>query len=664
MLVSLDIETDCAVESCDGWIRKLDSKGKEKKEPCEHALDHQRNVITIIGVYYHLGDQIVRKTFRTVEELRGHLDSLGDYSLVGANHKFDLNLLAAKGLPIPWDRWEHDITLMATCLTEKIPDRWLDDYEEARKIASANLPPGVEHRKAGQHSLKSLAPYFLGVDPFWEDPADHDSEVYVLKDCEYTYRLCALFQEKLKAEGSYEFYKEKMMNWAVLLAKMERRGIRLDLAELERQDAASRNKAVESLASLKSQWAGANQAFRDLQATMMDEKYGEMLTTAVSKLKPTLSEEERNARIDRLAIKYQDLCQASKSKHIEDLNFNSHDQMRWLLRDHFGLDIEDFDGEESTGKAVLQRLAGEGRSDIKAFLDYRKHRKLTTAFFPSYRDMHNNGIIRSSFHATTARTGRLSSSDPNLQQVPGHLHRLFIPMAPGRKLIIKDQAAIEPRLIAYYTEDPMLYDILHQGLDFHGYNTKIFFGLDCDINEVKHLYELERKVGKEVGLAIMYGAGQNRLQESAMKLGFNWSLNECKYKVDRFREHWATIKDFHERLDDQLREGPVTNLFGRQFRIADPSDIYMKGFNRLIQGSASDLVLHSAWRAQAEYERLGLDAHVTLLIHDEVVVDSAPECAAEAEAILDRCMTNYDLMTAHGPITLKVEGKVADWWEK
>lgn len=660
MLISLDIETECAATGCDGWTRSQTASGQNKKEPCKHALDPYRNRITIIGVYYYRGDEVVRRTFRTIEELRAHLDLVGEYTLVGANLKFDLNLLYAKGFTIPWERWEDDVTLMGTCLTEKIPKAWLEKYEVERVRRSALLPPGIEHREAKLHSLKSMAPYFLGVEPFWENPADHNNETYVLQDCEYTYRLRELFCQKLEAEGSRDFYRTKMMKWAVLLAKMERRGIRIDLAALDKAEAEARNQVIVSKTKLDEAWQPVYQAFRELRAGMLDTEYADMMQAAVDKLKPEKKTEER---IDSVAAKYAALCEIAKTK-IEPLNLNSHDQIRWVLRDHFGLDIEDFDGEESTGKAVLQRLAGQGREDIKAFLDFRKQRKLVTAFFPSYRNMHNNGIIRASFHQSNARTGRLSSSDPNLQQVPGHLHKLFIPAAPGRKFIIKDQAAIEPRLVAYYTEDPILYDILARGLDFHGYNTKIFFGLECDVNEVAKLFPIERKVGKEVGLAIMYGAGKDRLRECAQKQGFVWSANECQYKVDKFRAHWPAIKDFHKRVDDTLWHDPITNLFGRKFRIPNRSDIYMKGFNTLIQGSASDLVVNSAEEAQATYERLGLDAHVVGLIHDEAIIDSAAEVAKQAEEILDHCMTRYELITCHGPIKLKVEGKIADFWEK
>ena len=660
MNLSLDIETTCAAPQCDGYIHKVDGKGKPKKEQCRHALDHYKNRITIIGIYYEVEGQPHKRTFRNVDELRIFLSTFQSYRLVGANLKFDLNLLHAKGLTIPMELWGDDVVVAATVLTDKIPEEWLEKYAAERKRLNDLLPSGVEHRNVGKHSLKTLAPFHLGVTWFWEDPSNHDSSEYVLNDCEYAYRLVPVLTEKLKAEGSYEFYREKMLPWAKLLTKVERRGISIDMAELERQDAEARNKEVSAKVALDEAWAPAYAAWIEMRHVEVDNEYAAMLEAAVAKLAP----EKREGRIDQLAAKYGALCEKSKVKNVLPLNLNSPDQMTWLLRDHLGLDIENFDGEESTGAEVLLRLAGEGRADIQHFLDYRQNRKLLSSFYPTYRAMHNNGIIRASFHYDTARTGRLSSSDPNLQQVPGDLHKIFIPRTPNHKFIIKDQEAIEPKLIGFYTEDAKLCELLLQGKDFHGNNAKVFFDLETDVSLIKKQHPFERSVAKEAGLSILYGSGGQRLQSTAQNFGVSWSLNECYYKVNRFREEYREVIEFHNNINDTLYDHPVKNLLGRQFRIANRRDIYMKGFNTLIQGSASDLVLHSAMRAQDEYERLGLDAHVVLLVHDEIVVEAHETIVKQAEAILDHCMTDYDLTTKYGRIKLKVEGSIAERWEK
>lgn len=666
MRFALDIETACNVPGC------------TEPHPCDHALDPYRNRITIIGLYWVDPDNGPQKgTLRTATELKDLLETVGEYELTGVNFKWDLRNLAVHGCPIDLKHWTDDVQLMATAYTVKVNELYLEEYAAKRKILNESLPKGSKHRNAKGQSLKVLAPFFLGVEPFWEDPTNHDSEEYVLKDCEYTYRLTEFLEDQLKAEGSYEFYKNKLIPWTKLLYKMESRGIHIDLEMLDAADKASQRKAEEVKILLDQEWAPAYDAYRAVEAKELREQFDNTIEKAKQKAYEscrTNQEKAKTPRANQTALdKYKTRLAAIDHTYAEryaeqlakipsQMNLNSPTQLKWLFKEHLGLDITDFDDEESTGKAVLQKLAGTGRKDMQLFLEYRKQTKLVKAFYPTYRELNNNGIIRATFHPGIARTGRLTSSDPNLQQVPHDLHALFY--SPGRKLITKDESAIEPRLIAYASNDLTLFEILKSGADFHGFNTKIFFDLTCDVSEVKKKYPKEREVGKEVGLALMYGAGRFRLQESAQKRGFVWTSRECQYKLDRFKESYEGVYAYREVINSCLLDGPIRNIAGRLFSIADPQDVFMKGFNTYIQGGASDLVWNSAERAQAEYEKRGLDAHVVLLVHDEIIVDSHPDCVMNADMILEHAMTDYDLTNDLGKIELKVEGKIADRWEK
>lgn len=662
---ALDIETTCNVTGC------------TEPHPCDHALDPYCNRITIIGLYWKENGEAQSATLRSAIELKALFDDLGDYEVTGVNLKWDLKTLAAHGCDIHLSHWTDDVQLMSVAYTVKVNEQYLEQYAALRKQLNEALPKGQKHRNAKGNSLKVLAPFHLGIEPFWEDPANHDNETYVLKDCEYTYHLTELLEERLKAEGSYEFYKTKLLPWTKLLYKMECRGISIDLEMLDRADKESQRKAEEVKILLDKEWAEAYVVYRDIEIKELREQTDHNIEKAkqrafqyregnLAKAKTPRSIETIEARykhrIDNIDSKYAKWFDEGCNRIPRQMNLNSPTQLKWLFKEHLGLDITNFDDEESTGKAVLQKLAGTGRQDMKLFLEYRKQTKLVKAFFPTYRELNKNGIIRATFHPGIARTGRLTSSDPNLQQVPHDLHALFY--SPGRKLITKDESAIEPRLIAYASNDLTLFDILKSGADFHGFNTKIFFGLQCEVNEVKKKFPLEREVGKEVGLALMYGAGKYRLQESAQKRGFVWSNRECQYKVDRFKEAYETVYAYREVINSCLLDGPIRNVAGRLFSIADPQDVFMKGFNSYIQGGASDLVWNSAEKAQFEYERLNLDAHVVLLVHDEIVVDAAPDCADQASRILENAMTDYDLTNDLGRIELKVEGKISDRWEK
>lgn len=637
MRAALDIETACGV-------------GCESR--CEHALDSYRNRITVIGVVYEENGTLVKLTFRDLDNFRSYVNSQPHLTFVGHGFKFDLRTLVCKGIDLR-DRWADDTLLMAATLLEKIPADWMAWYEAERARRNEALPRGVSHRPGSLHSLKCLAPYFLAVRPFWENPACHDNDEYVLQDCEYTLKLAEFIERKLRTEGGYEFYKEKLLPWTRMLLDSELRGISLDMVALAQAEEKAEKEEAEAKRRLDELWAVEYKAYRTKEEDAVRFRYRLMADKALAKAK------DKSKAVDRYkALETQALAK------VEDLNLDSPSQLSWLLKDRLKLDITDFDGEETTGKAVLQKLASN-RADIKEFIRYRKARKLSTAFFPSYREMMVDGAIHCSFNSTGTRTGRLSSSTPNLQQVERGLHSIFV-ARPGYKLATYDMSAIEPRLLAYYTHDLNLWDLLHQGKDFHNYNTAIFFNLNPEEPEFKKKYAVEREVGKEVALALMYGAGVNRLMESAQKRGFVWGKKEAYAKLSRFKEFYEGVYKFREEvINPTLVAGEaVSNLLGRQFRIDDPTEVHMKGLNTLVQGSASDLVIHSAYKMTKMFRSEGIDAHVLLLVHDEIVTEIPVSQETQCVDIICDAMTRYDLTTPLGPVALKVEGKVADSWTK
>lgn len=644
MLLSIDVETKCAA-GCE--------------TTCDHALDPNRNAITVIGVAWKQEDDTyVTNTFRDLAQFQEFVASIESPRFLGFNFKFDYETLVAKGADIALSDWQHDASLMASVYTRKVDPEYVEAYERRRQELNASLPKGKGHRRTTGGSLKILAPFFLGVEQFWESTEDHDNDEYVTKDALYTYQLFEFFEQRMQEEGSLKFYQEKLMRWVKLLVLMEQRGIRLDLDKMAEAEAAALRSSIDNKVNLDSLWAEAYKTYRTKQIKDLVAEYNEMASKARDKVKNQTKE-----KLDKVSARYSTLLTKAIEGVPQVMNLDSPAQMKWLLKDHLKLDVTDFHDEESTGKPVLKKLANTGREDIQLLLAYRENKKLLTAFFPSYRDMAIDGVLHCSFNPTATRTGRLSSSGPNLQQVPRGLHSLFV-ARPGYKFIVRDQAAIEPRLIAYLSEDPVIYSILDKGIDFHGYNTKIFFDLDCPVEEIKTRFPLQREVGKEVGLAILYGAGAVRLQESAQKRGFVWTEAECREKVKRFRAEYEAVGAYQRDLNLRLEAGPLINIFGRPFRVDDPRDIHMKGFNTLIQGSASDLVLNSAYKAQKEFDEKGVDAHVLLLVHDEIVLEVAQDQVEQAVEIIDRCMTDYPLDTKWGPIKLKVEGKIGNAWEK
>ena len=642
MLISLDIETACAVLGCPGTIDK-----------CDHALYPHTAAISCIGVW----TPEYKNVFRNLSEFGAYLAHGDTKEFVGHNLKFDYKHLRYRGINIELSQYAEDTQIMAATSLTKVSAEYMTWY--AAKRAEINKKIGREggtHRAARSNSLKVLAPYFLKVDPFWENPKDHDSDEYVLKDCEYTYRLYEFFKERLATEGLQEFY-TSLMSWTRMLTEAECKGISLDQELLEAKHIEANKKVVDLEVQLATEWADHLKAYHQKQYDDITIKYTEMNVKAQSKLKNPTDE-----KIVKLINKY-GVLRRKAAEQIEPFNFSSPTQLAWLFKEQLGLDITNFNDEESTGREVLNRLASEGREDIKTFLEFRKYSKLSSAFYPSYKELQTNGIIHCNFNPTGTRTGRLSSSGPNLQQVPGDLHSLFRARA-GYKLITRDLSAIEPCLAAYYTQDPILCDLIISGRDFHSSNAIIMLGLDCKEDEVKHLYPQERKLAKTCGLALLYGAGPYRIQQTAMTLGFNWNIGYCKEIYNRFKENYQTAFEFKQGLDNYAVDHPIETLFGRKHRYEDPADIYMKAFNTLIQSTASDLLLSGSYNAHQDFKKAGYDVYPLLWVHDEIVFECAIKDHAAVPKILDNYLTNFKLETPYGVIPLKVEGKISDRWEK
>jgi DNA polymerase I-like protein with 3'-5' exonuclease and polymerase domains len=639
-IISLDIETEAR-----------DSK-QEKG-----ALHFKRNRMTIAGaVEIDEEGQEHAYTFRDYRALGDFLMARHDYTLVGHNIvSFDYKTLRFNGVDLR-DFPTHDTMLLACAYTHKVSQEYLEWYEARRKEVNKTLPKGVSHREAGKYSLKTMDPYFNGSEPFWETPDNHDNETYVLEDCRRTLKLLNTLYPLVEAEGSLKFYKEKLMQWAFMLAETEYEGIGFDLDRMAVKEREASEAARTALLELDAQWLPHVQAYKEKQRADLITTYAEKTEAAIKRIKKSTPE-----KVNRTKQRYRELAKRAVSK-IEPFNFDSPTQLTWLLKEQLGYDIHDYEGKESTGVEVLERLASEGHKDVETLLEYRRQKKLSTAFFPSYREYIEDGRIHCNFRLTGTRTGRLSSSGPNLQQQPPIVRDLFV-ATPGNVLITRDFSGIEPVVVAYYTQDPILCSLLVNGDHFHTENAPTFFpyleGVSKD--ELKTKHSAEYAVVKALGLLLMYGGGWRRIQITCMKHGFEKSEAECKQIYRRYKDRYESVFTFkNEELDPMLKSGQIMqNLFGRSFTIA-AQDVHMTGLNTAAQGSASDMGLQSAYHIRKEAPWIKL----RLLVHDELVFEAPEERKDEAEEIIERHMTKWTLATAFGDLPLKVEGETARYWAK
>ncbi|NIO44440.1 MAG: hypothetical protein GTN36_02700 [Candidatus Aenigmarchaeota archaeon] len=658
MKYSIDIETVCGVKTCKGY-------NTVHQCPHDHALHHIKNKITKIGIYWRLKDNTEKfKSFDSINDFKLFFNDLPkeNMELIGQNFKFDIKTLRAKGLFISKDLWSDDTRCMAIALSDKIPEKWLMFYNIKRNSLNKKLGKQI-HRVAGKYSLKTLAPYHLNIEPFWENE-DHSDEEYLFLDCKYTYNLESVLKRKLEEENTYEFYKDKLLKWEKMLYEAEYRGIRLDLNKMSELEIKYKNKEIDLLKQLDKELEKYNKLYAKKERQKLYEKYKNMYYNAVNKIKEELKEEKES----KLKLKYKKLLRSALQKAPKTISFSSKSQVAWLFEECLGYDITYKKREKGkeiikkgVGKEVINRLLLENKPYVKLYKEYSKTNKLNTSYFPSYKEKLVDDILYCSFNIGGTKTGRLSSSNPNLQQVPADLKEIFI-AREGYKLITKDMSGIEPVLIAYLSEDHNLCNLLINGDNFHNYVTKFLVEyVNCDTSEVKKKFKAERDLCKVVDLSLFYGSGKNRLKTTSILHGFNWSDADCSFKIKLFKEKFMGAFKFKENLDKHLEKGlSVTNIMGRKLKIPDKDDVYMTGFNSLIQGSASDLVLESGARILEEK-----DLHPLLLVHDELVIEVPDNTQIkENEKKIEEKMTNYTLQSCHGVIPLQVEGNISNHWEK
>lgn len=615
---ALDIETACAVKGCKHFGQAMC--------PEDHSLSPWHSRITVASI---VGPDEAN-VYRDLDQLAIAIRSLKDQGaeLVMHNGKFDALHLVQKGVVTLEDMlamWQHDSQLAAFVWTVKITDEWLARYNEAR-------PPST--RPGGKHQLKTLAPYFLGVDPYWEVD-DKDNDEYVLKDTRYTLELHEHLDTNMDAEAK-KFYKERLLPWTKMLLEAELRGLKLDVEGLLKYQAELRRREAELEAKLDAMWAEGHDVYRQLQVRAVNARYDAMKDTKAR-------EPRRQVALARVASK---------------VSYDSPTQMKWLLGEFYGYNLKSLEGDEGTGKEVLNRLADEGREDVKVYLEWRKTQKILTAFIPSLLELRDdNGYIHPIFNPCGTKTGRLSSERINVQQVPKELKRFFS-AGDGFVLIGRDAKAIEAKLIGLYLQDPVFLDIVLTGKSFHDVNAKEFFNLNCDVSDVSKLHPAERRAAKTIGFSLIFGAGVNRVRVAMAQAGFPVSQSEAKRIHSRYKELYKDAFTASKEVVEFMEQGGVMmNLLGRPIRVENPEDCYMRATNLLVQSSASDYNLYQAYSCKEALKKQGIASEARIFVHDFLALSVAKKDAERALPIISEVLNSFTVDTDHGMMYLDYDGE-------
>ena len=303
-------------------------------------------------------------------------------------------------------------------------------------------------------------------------------------------------------------------------------------------------------------------------------------------------------------------------------------------------------GAYGTGADVLEGLAAEGHELPARVLDWRRLSKLKSTYSDALveRIDPQTGRVHTSFSMAAASTGRLASTDPNLQNIPvrteeGRRIRAAFVAGEGKVLLSADYSQIELRLLAHVAAIDSLREAFHRGLDIHAMTAADVFGVP-----LRDMDPLVRRNAKAINFGIVYGISAFGL---ARQLGIG--RDEARAYIDAYFQRYPGIRAYMERTKACAREkGFVTTLFGRKCHLPGIADrnpstraFYERAaINAPLQGAAADIVKRAMIRVPAALAAAGLAARMLLQVHDELLFEvdegEAPAAAACVKGVMEK----------------------------
>lgn len=367
-------------------------------------------------------------------------------------------------------------------------------------------------------------------------------------------------------------------------------------------------------------------------------------------------EKDFNSRIE-------DLTEKIYSEASVEFNINSPKQLGEILFEKLSYPpIKKTKTGYSTNVEVLEKLKSYGPlPDL--ILQYRSLTKLMNTYVDGLRKViDSDGRVRSTFKQNVAATGRLSSQDPNLQNIPirsedGRALRKAFVAKEGFKLIDADYSQIELRLLAHLAEDKKMIGAFNDGVDIHTKTASEVFKVPLD-----EVTKLQRSNAKAVNFGIVYGISDYGLSQD-----LNISRKEAKEYIDNYLDTYPNIREYMDKVvKDAKKKGYVETIFHRRRYIPELSskNYTVRSFgerialNAPIQGSAADIIKIAMIRVYDELKRRKLKSKLILQIHDELIIEAPEDEVDEVKTIL------VDLMESCVDLSLqlKVDAKIGDNW--
>ncbi len=395
-------------------------------------------------------------------------------------------------------------------------------------------------------------------------------------------------------------------------------------------------------------------------------------------LVPVLSRMERTGvRIDTELLKRQSVELAEKLHQLEErayalagrpFNLGSPKQIGEIFFDELGMEVirKTPKGAPSTSEAVLQELAARGHELPAVILEHRGLAKLKSTYVDKLPEMvdPDTGRVHTSYHQAVAATGRLSSSDPNLQNIPvrteeGRRIRKAFVAEPGWKMLAADYSQIELRIMAHLSGDEGLLRAFEQGLDIHVATAAEVFGYDSP----EAVEPEARRRAKAINFGLIYGMSAFGLARQ-LDIG----RDEAQEYVDLYFSRYPGVREFMEKTKEQAREkGYVETLFGRRLYLPEINSrngqrraaAERTAINAPMQGTAADIIKRAMIEVDRWLEQEQPQVRMVMQVHDELVFEVKKEQVEKArKRIVDAMQGAAELR-----VPLVVDVGVGDDWE-
>lgn len=347
-----------------------------------------------------------------------------------------------------------------------------------------------------------------------------------------------------------------------------------------------------------------------------------------------------------------------------EFNLNSPKQLAEVLYDDLKIPTT-YNKKRSTALEVLEKLV-DYHPIVKKILKYRKVNKLVSTYIDVYKELYNkNGdIIHTIFNQTLTNTGRLSSSEPNLQNIPirteygKELRKIFVSRFDGGELISSDYSQIELKILANLSKDENLIKAYKSGTDIHTWTASRIFNMPIEFVDKEF-----RDKAKAVNFGIVYGISDFGLAENIKS-----TREEAKEIIETYFERFKGIKLYMDSTVEKARkDGYVSTYFGRIRRIPEISSTNYNertsgeriAMNMPLQGTASDVLKLAMINVYNEFKKQNLKSLLILTIHDEIIVDAVKEEIETVKNILKNEMEN--VIKFEIPLTVEIgSGKTWD----